>query len=325
MARGIQLKRQWQILLLLQNNRFGIGIDQITSELDCSRRTIERDLSNLKEIGFPVSCEEREFGKKFWKIERGFLSSDKLLIEPTEIIGLYLANQYLANNPYSKGLIQLWKKVSKFLPVSALNYFSDLGETIYIKNATGTPSCGQDHLYLIQDAINKKQILELKYEASKGKDPFSMMFHPYGLVLLGNISYIVGHSEYAKEERTLKLQRIKEVRLTKKKFSVPKDFSLNKRFKGSFGIMYSNGKAVTIRCKFSHYAAQRIREEKWHSTQVIEKDNVDSLIASFLLNNTTEFKGWIMSLGSQVTVLEPLDFRKEVEDNLKATLKNYKT
>jgi hypothetical protein len=55
------------------------------------RRTIERDSCVLKEVNFPISSELRDIGKKFWKLESNFLSSDKVIIGVTEIISLHLA------------------------------------------------------------------------------------------------------------------------------------------------------------------------------------------------------------------------------------------
>jgi len=69
-TKGSQLARQWQLLRILESFRFGVSIEDIAKQIKISRRTIEHDLSTLRKIGFPISCVSREFGKKFWMLER---------------------------------------------------------------------------------------------------------------------------------------------------------------------------------------------------------------------------------------------------------------
>jgi predicted DNA-binding transcriptional regulator YafY len=94
-VKGSQLARQWQLLRVLESFRFGISIEDIAEKVESSRRTVERDLSILRKIGFPISCESREFGKKFWRMEKHFLESDKLIVGPTEMISMHSAKQCL--------------------------------------------------------------------------------------------------------------------------------------------------------------------------------------------------------------------------------------
>jgi DeoR/GlpR family transcriptional regulator of sugar metabolism len=52
MPRGNQLVRQWQLLQLI-DQRAGIAVDDAARKLDCTVRTIWRDLSALQRAGFP--------------------------------------------------------------------------------------------------------------------------------------------------------------------------------------------------------------------------------------------------------------------------------
>ena len=51
--------------------------------LECSKRQVLRDLKILQELGFPVSFEERDFGKRYWKLSAHFIESDKLIFSLT--------------------------------------------------------------------------------------------------------------------------------------------------------------------------------------------------------------------------------------------------
>ena len=63
MARGEPLIRQWNLLKALQAHRFGIGTDELAARLECTKRTVQRDLNVLQQSGFPISYEARDFGK----------------------------------------------------------------------------------------------------------------------------------------------------------------------------------------------------------------------------------------------------------------------
>jgi len=305
------------LLRVLESFRFGISIEELAKKAQSSRRTIERDLATLREIGFPISCESREFGKKFWRLESRFLESDKLIVGPTEMISMHLARQCLtplSGTCFGEGLKQLWCKIQALLPEKALSYFAELDETFYVKffDVDSNPD-ESTHLEKIRKAISENSIIRIEYNPERH----------YGLVLYEGSMYLIGHSVQAEALRTFKVKRLTNVKITRKSFQRPEDFSLERCLSGSFGIIYKEIKRITVRCEFKDWAAQMIREQKWHRTQVIEEDSGDTLIASFLLDTTTEFKKWILGFGPMVRVIEPQDLKAEVIESLKNTLENY--
>ena len=52
-TRGAPLIRQWSLLRLLAKSRY-ITVPILSTELNCSRRTIRRDLLVLEAAGFPI-------------------------------------------------------------------------------------------------------------------------------------------------------------------------------------------------------------------------------------------------------------------------------
>jgi predicted DNA-binding transcriptional regulator YafY len=327
MADGAQLARQWQLLRILEQFRFGISVDDIADRVECSRRTVERDLATLYEIGFPISCETRDIGKKFWHVEQNFLESDKLIVGPTEMISMHLAKQCMAplsSTCFGEGLEQLWGKIKSLLPRKALNYFAGLDEKFYVKffDVDSNPN-ETTNLESFRKAINNNQVVSVEYNPDRKSSGYKMEFHPYGLVLYEGSMYVIGYSVQAQALRTFKIKRLTSVETTKKTFKKPEDFSLERCVSSSFGIHYKEINRITVRCEFRDWAARLIREQKWHRTQVIEKDSGNKVVVSFLLDATTEFKKWILGFGPVVKVLEPKQLRNEMKDLLNKTLQNY--
>ncbi|MCD4691770.1 MAG: transcriptional regulator [Calditrichales bacterium] len=327
MARGEQLSRQWQLLRVLESFRYGITVPDLAERIECSTRTIERDLKALTETGFPVSCEIRDDSRRFWRLEKHFLESDKIIVSPTEMVALYLARQLMApisGTCFGYGLEELWKKIKALIPREALEYFLTLDETFYVRFYESAKEKDKKGLLdIVHKAINENRVVRIVYSPD-GKDVgYTTMFHPFGLILYEGSMYAIGYSVRAEDIRTFKLKRLTEIYMTKKTFSRPKDFSLEKCIRGSFGIISREIKPITVRCEFRGWAARMIREQKWHRTQVIEKDDGDELLASFLLDTTTEFQKWILGFGPFVRLIEPSSLVNDITDSLKKALENY--
>jgi predicted DNA-binding transcriptional regulator YafY len=327
MAKSSQLARQWQLLRILESLRFGISVEDLADKAECSRRTVERDLTNLRKIGFPISCESRDFGKKFWRLERRFLESEKLIVGPTEMISMHLAKQLmtpLSGTCFGQGLEQLWGKIKTLLPKKALDYFVGLDETFYVKFFDVDSNLNEsEYLETIRKAINENNVIRIEYNPDHQRKGYITEFYPYGLVLYEGSMYLIGHSVQAEALRTFKVKRLTSIKITKKTFQRPEDFSLERCVSGSFGIIYKEISPITVRCEFRGWATRLLREQKWHRTQVIEKDSGDKLLVSFLLDTTTEFKKWILGFGPIVRVLEPEKLRDEIVESLKKSLKIY--
>ncbi|MCK5794785.1 MAG: WYL domain-containing protein [Anaerolineales bacterium] len=326
MSRGEQLSRQWQVLRVLENHRYGISIDDLAERLEVSRRTIERDLYGLSEMGFPIQSESREYGKKFWKLTRHFLDSGTLILSPTEIISLYLASHLvnpLAGTTLEESSHAMLNKIRAILPQTALNYFSELEETLYIKPSQQSRAIPESYLDDIRKAVKETTILKLEYK--RDAKPFCVTLHPYGLIVYENSFYVLGYAEEAGNLRTFKLQRIKKIEPTHRKFNKPENFSLEKCIKGSFGIYdIKKTKPMTVRCEMRDWAARSVLEQKWHPTQIIEKKDGDVVIVSFLLHTTLEFIRWILGFGSMARIIEPEKIREEVVTEIEKTLSSYK-
>jgi len=325
MSRGKQLARQWQVLKLLENHRFGISLDDLSAKLEISRRTLERDLKSLMELGFPIQSEIREFGKKAWKLTKQFVESDKIILTPTEIISLYLANQMtnpLAGTYLENGWTKFLSKIQAILPPTVLGYFAELDQILYVKRSQQPALIPTEYVEIFRKALKESIILKIYYKRDDKQS--SLTLHPYGLTVYENAFYVIGYCEELNEIRTYKLQRITKIEWSRKKFKKPNDFSLEKCFKGCFGIIENRGqRPKTVRCEMTGWAARTVREQKWHRTQVIEQDDGRRVVVSFLLDSTVDFIRWFLGFGDSACVIEPQETKQEIIRTLQNSLKNH--
>ena len=325
MARGDSLFRQWELLKTLQAHRFGIGTDELARRLECNKRTVLRDLNILQAV-FPIQFEQREFGKKYWKLASHFIESEKLQLTMTEMLCLYVSQQLLAplaGTPFGDGLATALQKIKAVLPTRALTYFEDLDDAFLIKGLGQEDYSGKSkEIAILNDAILNQRVLNISYHSASQNRDLTADFHPYGMVLLAATLYCIGWLAEYDEVRTLKVARLRGVQRTGKTFEKPATFSLAKHTHGAFGV-FGPGKVRTVRARFTGWAATNVREHLWHASQKIVKDDGDAVMAEFELSNTVEFKRWLLGFGRHVVVLKPRKLAADIAQELAVAREPY--
>jgi proteasome accessory factor B len=325
MARGDNLFRQWELIKVLQAHRFGVSTEDLCARLECNKRTVQRDLGVLQDI-FPISYEQRDRGKRFWKLDNNTIESEQLQLTMTEMLSLFMSQQLLlplAGTQFGNGLQTSLQKIRALLPARALTYFEGLDGSFFIKNLANHDYSGQDkEIRILNEAILSQKCVKVIYRsASKGRETISE-FHPYGMVLLHASLYCIGYLACYKEVRTLKVARIKGLTRLEKCFEKPVDFTLDGHLQGAFGV-FQTQKPRKIRVEFTGWAATNVREMQWHPSQKITNDGKDAVVATFELGNTVEFKRWVLGFGCHATVLAPKELAEEVRHELKQAHGNY--
>ncbi len=312
--------RQWELIKVLQAHRFGVSTGELAVRLECNRRTVQRDLGVLQDI-FPISYEQRDRGKRFWKLAYNTVESEKLQLTMTEMLSLFLSQQLLlplAGTQFGDGLQTALQKIRSLLPTRALTYFDGLDESFFIKNLAKHDYSGQDkEIRILNETILNRKVAKIIYRsASKGHEVISE-FHPYGMVLLHASLYCIGYLACYDEVRTLKVARIKGLTRLNKTFERPEDFSLAGHFQGAFGV-FQTKKKQKIRAEFTGWAATNVREMQWHHSQRVVNDDGEKVVVTFELGNSVEFKRWVLGFGRYAKVTQPKALAQEIREEHQA-------
>ena len=313
--------RQWNLLKVLQSVYFGISLDELAERLECSRWQVLRDLKILRQLGFPISFEQRDFGKRFWKLSRHFIESDRLLFTPTELLSLYLSQKLLSplsGTQFGEGLASLLEKIKAMLPPSTLDYFATLEEHLLVKTSVLNTYAAHDKIIrILTRAVQDAQILRLRYQSIRHPQPYDTLYRPYGLVFFDGDLYCIGWMHRYEEIRTLKVSRILSAESTGRFFQRPADFSLVRHVQDSFGIFSEPAAPQKIRIRFDGWAAAHIRETRRHPTQTILKDSGRILLAQFELTPTAELLRWLLSFGPHARVLSPRSLVQQIKTEIR--------
>jgi len=277
MSRGEPLIRQWNLIKTLQAHYYGVSANELAQRLECSKRQVQRDLNILQQVGFPIYYQERDFGKRFWKLSPHFLEGKDMIFSVTEVLSLYLSQQLLAplsGTQLGDGVNTLLDKIKALLPRKALTYFKQLDGAILVKNIAAQDYSRHDKkIQILNQAVMEGRVVKLCYQSASKKKPYETLYHPYGMIFFENNLYCVGYMDEYQEIRTLKINRICSSELTRERFKRPADFSLQGYTQGSFGI-FSPGKPQKVRVRFTGWGATLVREQKYHVSQKITKDKL---------------------------------------------------
>jgi proteasome accessory factor B len=105
-------------------------------------------------------------------------------------------------------------------------------------------------------------------------------------------------------------------------FIRPKDFSVDKFLKGSFGV-YSGGKPIEIRIWFDSFAARLVQERMWHHSQKVHQLSNNEIELTLTLTSTVEIIPWILSWGVHGKALAPKELTVEIAKSLHGTIQHY--
>lgn len=326
MSRGQSLVRQWNLVKTLQSYRFGLSIEELAERLECSTRTVHRDLRVLEQSMFPIHYEVRDFGKRYWTLTGGFVEREELKLSVTEMLSLFLCRRLMAplsGTPFGAGLEGVLRKIRTLLPEEALDHFAELDESLLVRTVARHDYANSDGaIRRLNRGARERRAVRIRYRSASSGREIDSLFHPYGMVIFNTNLYAVGLLAECNEVRTLKIDRFEDVELTDETFDRPEDFSLEAHFEGSFGIIRS-GACQRVTVRFTGWAATNVREHRWHPSQEIVSDDGRSVTARFEVCNTPEFVRWILGYAGHAVVRSPAAMVRCIRQELEAALAGY--
>jgi len=302
----------WRLLkILLMVCRYDrIKAKRIADELEISTRQIYRDINCLKYAGVPIYSDRNGYS-----VASTFFMP-KISLNLLEVITLILFLNSIKSQkgtPYLYTLNTVSEKIINLLP-------GDLKRKIMESNYNGIVDFGletkidykkiEDVFKCINSAQLEKKSILIKYYSIERKKENERIVDPYALKFRFGVWYMIGYCSLRKCIRTFRIDRIKNIKMLDKSFSVPADFSLDKYLSGSWGI--KKGKKYKVKLKFNPQIAEFISEVTWHPSQKLKHGNNGSLYAEYEITGLDEIERWILGFGADVEVIEPEKLRKDI-------------
>lgn len=325
MARGDQLGRQWKIIQTLIASRNGKSAAELSDELDCSPRTLYRDLQALQIASFPIYT-ERVNGKSLWSLLDTVKHQIPVPFNLTELMALYFSRDMLKvfkNTVFYDSLESLFEKVKTTLPPESKTYLNNVENTLQL-GIKPYKEYGRFKgiLNQINDAALNRKTIEIVYFTMSRKKESRRRLDPYRIWFLNGTFYVIGLCHLRREVRIFALDRIKMLHQTNESFEISEDFDFEKFVESSFGVY--QGEPVYIKVWFHPDVAGYIKEKVWHESQNVVPQEDGSVILELQVAGTEEIRFWIMTWGSKAEVLEPESLREEIRMEAELMASKYK-
>ena len=104
--------------------------------------------------------------------------------------------------------------------------------------------------------------------------------------------------------RTFAPARIQSLEPTGKRFVRPQKFSLERRLRDSFGVL-SGKETHAVKIRFNAFAAEFIREKRWHPSQKMTALPDGGMEIALKLSSLIEVQRWVLGWGGNAVVVEP--------------------
>lgn len=317
-------ERLLEVQYLLLEHPEGLLQSEIAALLGVHRSTVHRYLPELT-TQFPVF--ERRDGRLFIDREANLA---RLKVTVHEAAAVFLAARLLhrqsdERNPHAASALH---KLAVALRRVAPPMARGIEDTARCMETTAGRDAGayMSVLEILTRGWVYGRWVEVVYRKLHADHESHGRLAPYLLEATGPgfSTYVLGLREPPGEVRVLKIERIVRARLTEDSFEMPADLDVSSVFESAWSVWRPGEDGpVEVRLRFDAAVAERLREARWHSTEVTESCPDGSILWCAAIGDLTEIRPWIRSWGPAVEVLAPAELRHAVADDCRAAAARY--
>ena len=330
MTESAQLLRQWKLLQRLSEEREGVLLSQLATDLAASDRTIRRDLAVLQSAGFPLSETRGERGVKRWRM---CPLGEQLQVGYADLISMMMSRRLLepmAGTPFWDGHQRLLRKIRGILGERAMQYCEQLNGML---RSSGFGASDYTKRGAILDALllglEERRWLKVLYQGGAANAANAggewQQLGPLGVIWHNCSLYLIAWSQKRGEIRNYKVDRMEQAEAAggeSNQFTIPSGFTLETWQATAFGVYRGAGHQLhNIRIRFSPESAQYVRESRWHTSQQLLDTPNGGVELQLELNELTAVTKWILGFGASAVVTEPPELRERVRAEAEGILR----
>ncbi|HSO28672.1 MAG TPA: WYL domain-containing protein [Candidatus Sulfomarinibacteraceae bacterium] len=306
--RGARLLR---VANLLKAHPDGIRAEEIAERLGISRRTAYRDLVALEgELEMPTWSEDGRWGM----LDAAFLPPLKLTT--SEAMAVFLAARLMVRyaDKYDPDLASAFEKLTEGLPAALTEH---VNRSLDVLQRARRDPAFVEHVHALTRAWAERRVVEIDYAAARyeGRPGTARRatVRPYLIEpsTQTHALYLIGFDEGRDGLRTFKIERIRSVAVTPRRFEPPEPGTVETMLRQAWDII-ADQPSTEIELRFVPAVAGRVAETIWHPTQRLEPRADGSLVWRATVSGTIEVRLWVLSWGDEVEVLAPASLRDDV-------------
>jgi predicted DNA-binding transcriptional regulator YafY len=308
--RTCRVGRMLQIVTALQSGQ-NSRVDDLAEFHKVSRRTVFRDLKELKENGIPCWHNSK---MHTYSISPGFFLPP-INLNHKEAMSLFLLSYKVRNHfniPFKNAVLLAAMKIENNLPAEIRQYCNASLQNISVKPNPQAKIDLLDRIFTqLQEAILKKKTVRICYYMPQERTGIVFDLNPYHLMYNDHTWYVLGKSGLRNGVSAFRLNRIKELTTLEKCFIQDEQFDI-REYLGRAWSMMPEGRLYHVKLRFLPEVAHDVAEVQWHTTQTATFQEDGSAIVEFRVDGLNEIIWWVLSYGDQVEVLSPKVLRQRI-------------
>ncbi|MFM7816629.1 MAG: helix-turn-helix transcriptional regulator [Verrucomicrobiota bacterium] len=286
------------------------------------RRTVLRDLDFMRDrMRLPIDYYHPEFGYWYTKpVDRFPLPT----VTEREVFALFVAHSAVNSyrgTPFAPLLRGAFKKLAEQLDNETHLSLGDMQQELSFR-PFAPDEVNLDTFDKLSRSVRNQRAVRFTYKALGKVKPETRTVQPHHLACVDNRWYAISYDEARNGFRNFVLTRMSDVVVLERTFRRQKGFSFDTYMEGSFGI-FQGGKPTRVVAEFRDWAADLVKERRWHPTQAIEDLDDGGVRLGMTLTNLVEVERWLLGWGDHVTVLEPKSLRDRMAQISRAMLERH--
>jgi predicted DNA-binding transcriptional regulator YafY len=309
MSRLKSSERRMKLILMLQDSKKKLTVDELADMFGVSRRTIFRDFNMLSEINVPVT----------WHQYSGYGIMDGYKVPPimfnSKELATIMVGLSFVKSQVDKVLVEdargVELKIKNILPAELKDYMDSIDDRTIVDPFLhfGHEKKEGGNWYLVTSAISQKKSLEFFYKSKRDEELTHRKIDPYLLVFYRDHWNVIGFSHKREANRNFVLDRMSDVKILDEKFH-PKT-----KIDAEALIFGSNESGEKIEVLVDNSVDRAFRANL--PTKIFKENRVNSekIKVSIRFENLEYLNEWLLQFGDKVEIVYP-DTLKNLRKNL---------
>jgi proteasome accessory factor B len=208
----------------------------------------------------------------------------------------------LVGTPFYEALDSAMAKIGAGISAPGHSLLSRIeGHSGVLAFGTKDYSRSREVIAALSRAVQHHFTVRLHHATLQHTTAMGYVVDPYRLQYVQGGLYLVGLDHGKQELRTFAVERIREVKLTRKRFDPLPAARLEELQASAFQLI--QGEPKLVRVWFSAAQAPYVRERMWHPSQEIAEQADGSVILSLRVASLWEVERWVYGWGGDAKVL----------------------
>ena len=304
-------------MLAILRSRKKVTRKELADELEVSIREISRYKDDLESAGVNIKNIKGKYGGYILEHKDYLLNLELSKSEEESIDNVvnYIKDKSF---PYYK---DFKRAVDKIKASNPKNTISSKILRISDKSAKAKISYEEERSkwLIINDGIINNKKINIQYKNATGSTT-DRVIHPYALFTYYEANYVLGYCENREDIRQFKLMRMGNIKLLDEKFEKV-EFDLDDYLNNTMGLF--KDELVKMKLKIMYPYAKGFSEVKWINNEIInDYYNEGYIIYEASCYGKKQIINWIMGMGSNCEVLEPIDLKEKIIKEYENIIKN---